>query len=118
VPFLTPLKDFAQFKPEDKFQIALAQLKLHAHTVASHRQHPGVDLLIDLHRNSAYPLFETLKKEKSFSPEEFFAVGFNLVERPGDERNLGRDLLEHVAEKFPRTKIGKNAKNKLKLLVA
>ena len=116
VPFLTPLKDFAAFKPEDKFHLALTQLKLHAHTVASHRQHPGVDLLVDLYRNSAYPLFETLKKEKSFTPEEIFAVGFSLVERAGEERNLGRDLLAHVAEKFPRNKIGKNAKNKLKLL--
>jgi hypothetical protein len=114
--FLTPLKDFAAFKPEDKFHLALAQLKLHAHTVASHRQHPGVDLLIELYRNTAYPLFETLRKEKNFTPEEFFAVGFSLVERAGAERNLGRDLLEHVAEKFPRNKIGKNAKNKLKLL--
>lgn len=118
VPFLAPLKDFTQFKPEDKFQLALAQLKLHAHTVASHRQHPGVDLLIDLYRNSAFPLFETLRKEKSFTPEEFFAIGFSLVERSGEERSLGRDLLEHVAEKFPRNKIGKNAKNKLKLLGA
>jgi HEAT repeat protein len=115
-PFLTALKDFTGFKPEDKFRLALAQLKLHAHTVASHRQHPGVDLLIDLYRNSAYPLFETLRKEKTFTPEEFFALGFSLAERPGEERNLGKDLLEHVAEKSPRTKIGKNAKNKLKLL--
>jgi HEAT repeat protein len=116
VPFLTPLKDFAALKPEDKFHLALTQLKLHAHTVASHRAHPGVDLLVDLYRNSAYPLFETLKKEKNFTPEEIFAVGFSLVERAGEERNLGRDLLAHVAEKFPRNKIGKNAKNKLKLL--
>jgi len=27
-------------------------------------------------------------------------------------------LLEHIAEKFPRNKIGKNAKNKLKLVGA
>jgi hypothetical protein len=38
------------------------------------------------------------------------------IERPGDERNLGKSLLEHVAAKVPRTKIGKGAKNKLKLL--
>ena len=114
--FLAPLKDFAEFKPDDKFQLALAQLKLHSHTVASHRQHPAVELFSDLYRNSAFPLFEALKKEKSLAPDEFFALGFSLVERTGEERNLGRDLLEHVAAKSPRTKIGKNAKNKLKLL--
>lgn len=115
VAFLTPLKDFPEFKPENKFQLAWAQLKLHSHTVASHKNHPAVELLTDLYRNSAYPVFDTLKKDKSLAPDDLFALGFNLVERGGQERSLGIDLLEHVAEKFPRNKIGKNAKNKLKL---
>jgi HEAT repeat protein len=114
--FLNPLKEFPGFKPEHKFQIALAQLKLHSHSVASHRQHPVLDLFTDLYRNSAFPLYEALKKEKSLAPEEYFALGFSLVERSGQERNLGKDLLDHVAAKSPRTKIGKSAKNKLKLL--
>ena len=46
------------------------------------------------------------------------ALGFSLAERSGQERGLGIDLLEHVAEKFPRNKIGKNAKNKLKMFGA
>ncbi len=116
VAFLTPLKDFAEIEPENKFQLAVAQLKLHSHTLASHRHHPAVELLADLYRNSAYPLFEALRKERSLAPEEVFSLGFNFVERPGDERSLGKDLLEHIARKFPRNKIGRNAKNKLKLL--
>jgi HEAT repeat protein len=115
VGFLTPLKEFPQFKPENKFQLAWAQLKLHAHTVASHKNHPVVELFTDLYRNSAYPVFEALKKEKSVAPEDLFALGFGLAERTGQERGLGIDLLEHVAAKFPRNKIGKSAKNKLKL---
>ena len=116
VGFLSPLKDFPAVKPENKFQLALAQLKLHAHTVSTNRQHPGVELLSDLYRGSAYPVFETLKKEKGLAPEDLFALGFNLVERGGQERGLGIDLLEHVAAKFPRNKIGRSAKNKLKLI--
>ena len=116
VAFLTPLKDFPAFKPENKFQLAVAQLKLHSHTITSHRQHPAVELFADLYRNSAYPLFEALKRERSLTPEEIFALGFSLVERPGDERSVGKDLLAHIASKFPRNKIGKNAKNKLKLV--
>jgi HEAT repeat protein len=115
VGFLLPLKDFPGVKPENKFHLALAQLKLHSHTVATNRQHPAVELLTDLYRGSAYPVFETLKKEKGLAPEDLFALGFSLVERSGQERGLGIDLLEHVAEKFPRNKIGKSAKNKLKL---
>ena len=118
VGFLIPLKEFADFRPEHQFPLALAQLKLHAHTVATHRQHPAVVLLTELHRNSAYPLFEALKKEKSLTPEELFALGFTFAERSGDERNLGTDLLQHVASRYPRNKIGKSAKNKLKLITS
>ena len=116
--FLTPLKDFSEFKAEHRYALALAQLKLHAHTLATNRQHPAVELLTGLYRGSAYPVFETLRKEKSLAPEDLFSLGFSLVERAGQERGLGIDLLEHVAEKFPRNKIGKNAKNKLKLIGA
>jgi hypothetical protein len=114
--FLAPLKDFSEFKSEDKFRLALAQLKLHAHTLATNRHHPAVDLLADLHRNSAYPLFEALKKDRALEAEDLFNLGFRFDERHGDERSLGKDLLEYVAAKFPRNKIGKNAKNKLKLI--
>jgi hypothetical protein len=116
VAFLSPLRDFTAIEPQNKFHLALAQLKLHSHTLAGHRPHPAVDLLTDLYRNSPYPLFETLKKEKSLAPEEIYSLGFSFVERPGDERGLGKDLLEYIAGKFPRNKIGKSAKNKLKLL--
>ncbi len=98
VDFLTPLKEFSELKPEHRFHLALAQLKLHSPTVASHRQHPAVELLSDLCR--------------------LFSLGFSLVERSGEERSLGRDLLEHLASRFPRNKVGKSAKNKLKLVTA
>ncbi|HXV78579.1 MAG TPA: HEAT repeat domain-containing protein [Candidatus Binatia bacterium] len=114
--FLSPLKDFPGAEPENKFHLAVAQLKTHSHVLASHRHHPAVELLADLYRNPAYPLLEGLKREKSIAPEELFSLGFNLAERPGHERSLGKDLLEHIASKFPRNKIGRNARNKLKLL--
>jgi hypothetical protein len=118
VAFLTPVKDFTDIEPQNKFHLALAQLKLHSHTVATNRHHPAVELLADLYLNSAYPLSEALRKEKSLDPEEVFSLGFSFAERPGDERSLGKDLLEHIAGKFPRNKVGKNAKNKLKLMGA
>ena len=69
-------------------------------------------------RIAVYPVFESLRKDKSLTPEELFSLGFGLAERGGQERGLGVNLLEHVAEKFPRNKIGKSAKNKLKLVTA
>jgi HEAT repeats len=116
IAYLTLLKDFPEFKPENKFQLAALQLKLHAHAVASHKNHPAVELIAELCRNSAFPVFEALRKEKTLAPEDLFALGFSMAERTGQERGLGVDLLEHIASKFPRNKIGKNAKNKLKLV--
>jgi hypothetical protein len=84
--------------------------------MSTHRQHPAIELFTELYRNSSYPVFEALRKDKSLAPEELFSLGFGLVERSGQERGLGVDLLEHIAEKFPRNKVGKNAKNKLKLI--
>jgi len=118
VGFLAPLKDLPAAKPDSQFQLACVQLKLHSHTVATHRQHPAIELFTELYRNSNFPVFETLRRGKSLTPEELFALGFGLVERSGQERGLGVDLLEHIAKNFPRNKIGKSAKNKLKLLAA
>lgn len=116
VGFLAPLKEFPGGKPDSRYHLACAQLKLHSHTVTTNRQHPAVELFSELYRSSAYPVFESLRKDKSFTPDELFSLGFGLAERSGQERGLGVDLLEHVAEKFPRNKIGKSAKNKLKLV--
>src|SRR5205814_10178928 len=106
VDFLTPLKEFSELKPENRFHLALAQLKLHSPTVASHRQHPAVELLSDLCRNSAYPLFEALKKKKSIAPEDLLSLGFSLGERSGEERSLATDPLEHLAPGCPPNKAG------------
>jgi HEAT repeat protein len=118
IAFLTPLKESSQMKPEEKFRLALAQLKAHSRgvTVGSQRHNLVIELLGDLYRSSAFPLFEALKKERALTPDELFYLGFTLVERPGEERALGKDLLQHIVVRSPRTKLGKSAKNKLNLI--
>lgn len=118
VRFFAPLRDFPQRTPEDRFRFAIAQFKLHTHTLGpnAHRQDPTLDAFAELYRSSAFPLLESLKKEKTLEPEDLFYLGFCFAERAGDERALGEGLLEFLAEKHSRTKIGKSAKNKLKLL--
>ncbi len=119
VRFLSLLKDFADVAPEDRFRFALAQFKLHAHTLGpnAHRQDPTLEPFAALYRSSTFPLLESLKKEKSLEPDDLFYLGFCFTERSGEERALGEGLLEFLVEKHGRTKIGKSAKNKLKLLV-
>ena len=120
IRFLAPLKEFPHFAPEEKFALAISQLKLHTHDVVSapSRHDPVLLLFAELYRASAFPVVEMLKKEKALTPEELFYLGFCFIEGAASERNLGEDLLVFLADKYSRTKVGKNAKNKLKLLAA
>src|SRR5256712_5294794 len=120
IRFLSPLKEFPAGNAEDKFLLAVAQLKLHTHDVvlATRRHDPALELLADLYRSSAFPLLETLKKEKVLEPEDLFYVGFSFAEGAAEERTLGEGILKFLADHYPRTKVGKSAKNKLKLLAA
>jgi hypothetical protein len=118
--FLSRLKEFPTFQAEDKYRLALALLKLHPHAVESlaRRHEPVLDLFTDLYRSSAFPLLETLKKEKMLEPEDLFYLGFHFVEGGADERDLGKDLLAFLTSRYPRTTVGKSARNKLKLPAA
>jgi hypothetical protein len=49
-----------------------------------------------------------------FTPEGLLYLGFALVERQGDGRGLGADILKLVAKKFGGKEAGKVAKQKLK----
>lgn len=117
VRFLTPLRDFAKVTPEDRFRLTIAQFKLHSHTLGpnAHRQDPTLDQFADLYRSSTFPVLESLKKEKALEPDDLFYLGFCFTERSSTERPLGEGLLEFLAQKYPRAKVGKSAKNKLKL---
>jgi HEAT repeat protein len=120
IRFLSPLKEFPAFSAEDKFVLAIAQLKLHTHEVVptARRHDPALDLLVDLYRSSAFPLLEALRKEKGLEPQDLFYLGFSFAEGSAEERALGEAILGFLADRYPRTKIGKSAKNKLKLLAA
>ena len=82
IRFLTPLREFSTFAADEKFALAIAQLKLHPHDVTSvtARHDPALDLLADLHRSSAFPVLDTLKKEKALEPEDLFYLGFRFAE--------------------------------------
>jgi HEAT repeat protein len=120
VRFLSPLKEFPTVNAEEKFALAVAQLKLHPHEVvpAARRPEPALDLLADVYRSSAFPLLEALKKDNALEPEDLFYIGFRFVEGMAEERALGEEILAFLARQYPRSKVGKSAKNKLKLLAA
>jgi hypothetical protein len=61
-----------------------------------------------------FPVAKRLNREKDVSDEDIYALGFRLLEHSKDE-DLGAELLQGIIDERPRSKLAKNAKNKLKL---
>ena len=105
------------FDQELRFELSVCNLKQSAKDIApnfradDHALRGFQPLLPD----KPFKLLERLKKEKCLDAADLFYVGFHFSEGPGDEQKFGRQLLEYVAKRWPNTKDGKAAKNKLKL---
>lgn len=103
--------------PEADLALAAAQLRQQRLDVggAARDQGQGIQLVQKLGRKEGYPLLKQLEKEAGlFTPEGLLYLGFALVERQGDGRQLGGEILKLVAKKFGGKEAGKVAKQKLK----
>jgi hypothetical protein len=59
---------------------------------------------------------QRMRKEKiHLDSEDLYWLGFHLAEGPGDEKLLGAELLKMVAHREGKSKLGRNARNKLRL---
>jgi len=66
---------------------------------------------------SGFPVTTKLAKEKGLGDEELFFLGFAFAESHDEsEKELGCDVLRIVADRSPRSKLGKSAKNKIRLV--
>jgi hypothetical protein len=117
--WLTVLKDSPAFDDEAKFTFAVAELKSHR------RLPPGMvrrhDAALDTFRTlapTAFPLAERLRRERALDAEDLHRLAFAFAEGRGEDKAVARELLAHLADKHGRTKFGKAAKNKLRLLGA
>jgi hypothetical protein len=81
------------------------------------RQQAALALLRAL-ADGAFPLAERLRRERALSPDELYFIAFHLSEGRGEQREAARRLLEHLTARHGRTKVGKAARNKLKLIAA
>jgi len=116
--WLALLKDSPAWDDEARYAFALAALKSHKRslTVTVRRNDAAVETFRTL-GTSPFPLAERLRRERVLDPEDLYYVAFTLAEERGESRAVARELLEHLASRFGRTKVGKAAKNKLQLVV-
>jgi len=115
---LKPLLRTEQFDPEARFELALTSLKASAHREGVSPRTPDspLDLFRQLARDAAFPLLQRLRKERiHLDSEDLYWLGFHLAEGAGDEKSLGAELLKMVSQKEGKSKLGRNARNKLRL---
>jgi hypothetical protein len=63
-----------------------------------------------------FPVARKLAREKDVGDEDIYALGFRLLEgRDSIDQELGAELMQGLIDERPRSKLAKNAKNKLKL---
>jgi hypothetical protein len=108
------------FDRDHRYELSVCNLKQSAKDLAAHlraEDHAlrGFQVLL---QDKTFKLLDRLKKEKCLEAADLFYVGFHFSEGGGEEQKFGRQLLEHVAQRWPGTKDGKAAKNKLKLAAA
>jgi HEAT repeat protein len=113
------LKDSAAWDAEAQFAFAIATLKAHPVFLSSitPRQQAALGLLGGL-AGEGFPLAERIRRERALTPDDIYFIAFHLAEERGEKREAARQLLEHLTAKHGRTKVGKAARNKLKLVAA
>ena len=105
------------FDHELRYELSVCNLKLSAKDLAAHLRAEdqalrGFQALLP---DKGFKLFDRLKKEKPLDAADLYYVAFHFSEGTGEEAKFGKKLLEHIAKRWPKSKEGKAAKNKLKL---
>ena len=105
------------FDPELRFELSVCNIKQSAKDLAQHLRAEDYALrgFQALLQDKGFKLFDRLKKEKALDGADLYYIGFHFSEGTGEELKFGRKILEHVAKRWPKTKDGKAARNKLKL---
>jgi hypothetical protein len=115
--WLALLKDSPAWDDDARFGYAVATLKSHRHPLGSpaRPRDPALETFRAL-ADSPFPLADRLRRERAVEAEDAYYVAFALAEQRGEPRTVAAEILEHLADRYGRTKVGKAAKNKLQLL--
>jgi len=101
---------------ETRFELAATGLKESTHDLSpDHRQSdPSLNQFTRLLQNAAFDLLGHINQAKWLGPEELFYVGFHFAEQTHRAKEFGKQVLELVVKRSPKTDLGKQAKRKLK----
>ncbi len=99
-----------------RFELAATGLKTSERDVSPEARHadPALTQFGRLLQNPAFDVLGRLKKLKWLEPEDLFYLGFHFAERNHREKEFGRDVLELLIQRSPRSTLAKDARRKLK----
>jgi len=104
---------------ETRFDLAATGLKESAHDLApEHRAtDPSLMQFTRLLQNAAFDLIGHVNKAKWLDVDDLFYLGFHFAEQTHRAQEFGKQVLELVVKRSPKTETGKQAKRKLKSIV-
>jgi HEAT repeat protein len=115
---LSPLTRSERCTDDARFDLAVVSLRTSTATAGAIARDSDVALNIirGLIRSGEFPVLRRINGEKGvLEPNDFYYLGFHLVEGPKAEREIGENILNRLAEDSPRSKVGKSAKSKLRI---
>jgi hypothetical protein len=101
---------------ETRFELAATGLKESAHDVSpDHRNSdPSLNQFTRLLQNSAFDLIGHVNKAKWLDADDLFYLGFHFAEQTHRAQDFGKQVLEMVVKRSPKSDVAKQAKRKLK----
>lgn len=111
------LRETPAFDDEVQFAMAVAEVSSRKRVLpGTVRRHDAALELLHQLAGGAFPLGARLRKERALTPDALLYIGFHLAEGTEADRAAAREVLAHLAARSGRTRAGKAAKNKLRLL--
>ena len=100
-----------------RFELACVGLKVSAKELASEFRAADPCLTAFGHLVQGYEaeLLKGLEKAKWLEPEDLYYLGFHFIEKEGGAKKFGGAVLGMIVKHSPKSKVGKDAKTKLKV---
>jgi HEAT repeat protein len=101
---------------ETRFELAATGLKQSTHDLSADKRNndPPLHQFARLLQNPAFDLIGHVSKAKWLDADDLFYVGFHFVEQSHRAKEFGKQVLEIVVKRSPKSDVGKQAKRKLK----
>jgi HEAT repeat protein len=101
---------------EIRFELAATGLKQSGHDLSAEARagDPSLHQFTRLLQDAAFDVAGHLAKAKWLEPAELFYLGFHFAEQTHRARDFGRQVLEMVVARSPKSEVAKQAKRKLK----